>query len=71
MVKKIYSKPEITVKKVETQTHLLVDSYSINNTTVSGSDGGWAKEDDFDMGDEWQAPLKAPPLTEYPAALAA
>ena len=53
MVKKIYSKPEITVKKVETQTHLLVDSYSINNTTVSGSDGGWAKEDDFDMGDEW------------------
>jgi hypothetical protein len=53
MVKKIYSKPEITVKKVETEGRILDGSYSINNTTVSGTDGGWAKEDDFDMGDDW------------------
>lgn len=67
-MKKIYSKPEITVKKVETESRFLI---AISETQVEGADGGWAKEDDFDMGDEWQAPLKAPPLTEYPAALAA
>ncbi|MBR0200884.1 MAG: hypothetical protein IJQ44_00235 [Bacteroidaceae bacterium] len=53
MVKKIYSKPEITVKKVETEGRILEGSLGINSTTATGSDGGWAKEDDYDMGDDW------------------
>jgi len=52
-MKKIYNKPEITVKKVETEGRILDGSLGIYNTTASGSDGGWAKENDYDMGDEW------------------
>ncbi|MBR4243310.1 MAG: hypothetical protein IKR98_05395 [Bacteroidaceae bacterium] len=53
MVKKIYSKPEITVKELEAKGCFL--DYIMSNSTVNNDNGGWAKgdRDDSDWGDEW------------------
>ena len=52
-MKKTYTKPEMVITKVETEGRILEGSIGIYNTTASDTDGGWAKENDYDMGDEW------------------
>ena len=52
-MKKRYITPALNVKKVETEGRILEGSLGIYETQATGSDGGWAKENDYDMGDEW------------------
>ena len=50
-MKKIFISPAMTIIKVAPQSCLLEGSLHISNSTSSSD--AWAKEDDFDMGDDW------------------
>ena len=50
-MKKTYITPALKVTKVETKTQLLADSYTISNSSINSD--AWAKENDYDMGDDW------------------
>lgn len=54
-MKKIYETPNIKVVKVQVENHFM--DMSPNGSLSIGSgvtdDDGFAKENDFDMGDDW------------------
>ncbi len=50
-MKKTYIIPKVTTYAISMSKSVM---YSVSNTTVSGTSGGWAKEDnDWDEEEEW------------------
>ena len=43
-MKKIYNQPTTKVVKIQIM-HMIADSIGVNNTQLSGSKAGWARED--------------------------
>ena len=55
-MKKTYIAPDLLVQCAEIEEYLMAGSLLKNETTVSGGNGGWTKENSGDWSDIWSAP---------------